>query len=598
MARNPQAYEEIILDFEDRTELFDEHDVHSAIRHFAAAITEELPKKLLAEMIAFGFAENYQDSDTGWGTYYGPMLVMPNKEGQMVESPSIKLVDAEMLSYWSERANQARHPILKARYADIVWDFSRRVTRSTGDPSMARIAVVAYIDSTQKHLNKHDFDIAKKLNRALSLALSINDEALVQKVKETIISSEAYIAANGNIKNRGFSYDLLIEQHRISLTEDEKHQIIASLEQWLSIVSDAANQELFDPFASEEAALRLAKYYRKINDQNKMREALLKYRDAFLEPSKTASSLVASSWLQKIYTTFRQFSLLKEADEIAVQLRKIGAKSKDEMVTITGEMKISKEQLNSFIDDITEGEMEDALSRIASHFFLNKNEVEGRVKEIAKKTVLSNLVTQEIQDYRGMPIAKIGPLHEDLDGHVVFHMAQNMSFSTVFLRPVIERLCSQFKMTPRDISDYLYKSPIFDKAKLPVIETGLKAFLEGNHMVSAHLLIPQIEDALRNLLEMAGGSVYKPRRSGGLLLKTLDEVLRDDTITQIFGDNIAFYLRVLLTDPRGWNLRNIVCHGMCPAIAFNSDMADRVFHALLLLSHIREKEKSDETSFG
>ncbi len=591
MAGNPQTYEEIIRSFENSKELFDEHDVSNQLRHFASKITKELPKNFLAEMMAFGFSEDYQDSDTGWGTFYGPMLVMPNREGQIMESPSIRLVDAEMLSYWSERANQSKHPILKARYADLVWDFSRRVTGRTGDPSMARIAVGGYIDIAQKHLYEHDFDVAKKLKRALSLALSINDGPLIQKAKETIISSEAYIATGGNTKNRGFSYDLLIEQNRVPLTEDEKKAIIESLEQWLTIVADVGDQELFDPFAAEEAAVRLAKYYRKIDDQDKAQEALLKYGNAFLEPSKTASALVASSWLQKVYTTFRQFALMKEADEIAVELRKIGAKSKDEMVPVTGEMKISKEQLNSFIDTLTEGEMEEALSQIASHFFLDKNEVESQVKEIAKKTVLSNLVTQEIQDYRGMPVAKIGPLHEDMDGHVVYHMAQDMSISTVFLRPVIERLSSKFNVTPKDVSDYLYKSPIFDKAKISIIEEGLKAFLEGDHMVTAHLLIPQIEDALRNLLEMSGGSVYKPRRSGGLLLKTLDEVLRDDIITELLGENLSFYLRVLLTDPRGWNLRNIVCHGICPATAFNSDMTDRVFHALLLLSHIREKEK-------
>ena len=588
-------FKKILASYEDRSELFDEHDIHSDLRHLSSQSTEELPKEFLAELMAFGFSENYQDRDTAWGTYYGPLMIMQNEDGQLMESPSIKLVDAAMLSYWSERAIQSRHPILKARYADLVWDLSRHVTEKMADPAMARIAITANVEIAQRHLYEHDFDLAKKLKRALSLALQINDGELLQKVKETIISSEAFFAAKGNIKNRGFSYDILVENNRIQLTDSELREIILALEQWLDIVSNISNQDLFDPFAAEEAALRLAKYYRRTNESDKMRAAFLKYGNTFLEAAKTSSALVSSAWLQKVYATYRQFSLIKEADEIAVHLRKIGAKTKDEMITMSGEVEIPKEKIDAFIDEMTEGELETSLSRIASYFLPDKEDVATQVKELSKKTVLSFLMTQSIQDHKGRPIAKIGPLHEDLDGHVVLQMSRNMSFSTIFLRLVLERLQSKFKISPKDISDFLCKSPLFETDKLPIINAGLQAFLEGNHIVTAHLLIPQIEDALRNLIDMADGAIYKPNRSGGLSLKTLDDVLRDDIIIHVLGGNTAFYLRVLLTDQRGWNIRNTVCHGIAPAGYFTADMSDRVLHALILLGHIRPRESSENS---
>ena len=159
------------------------------------------------------------------------------------------------LSYWAERTGQSRHPILKARYADLVWDFSRHVTGKIADPAMARIVITANVEIAQRRLYEHDFDLAGRLKRALSLALQINDAELLQKVKETTISSEAYFSAKGNFKHRGFSYDLLVENNRIQLTDSESREIIFALEQWLDIVSNAENQELFDPFAAEEAAL-------------------------------------------------------------------------------------------------------------------------------------------------------------------------------------------------------------------------------------------------------------------------------------------------------------------------------------------------------
>jgi len=590
-------FKKILARYEDRSELFNEHDIHSDLRHLSAEVTGDIPSAFLSELMAFGFAEDYQDSDTAWDTYYGPLMVMRNEEGKLMEAPSIKLVDDAMLSYWAKRAIQSRHPILKARYADLVWDFSRQVTGEKADPTMARIAITANVEIAERHLCMHDFDLPEKLKRALSLALQINDVELLQKVKETIISSEAYFAAKGNLKHRGFSYDILVENNRSQLADSETREIILALEQWLDIVSDTGNQALFDPFAAEEAALRLAKYYRRINDPDKMRTALLKYGNAFLEPAKTASALVASSWLQKVYATYRQFSLLKEADEIAVNLREIGAKTKDEMVAISGEVEISKEELEEYITEMTEGELEESLSRIASHFLPDRDEVTTQIKELSKKTVLQFLMPQSIQDHKGRPIAKIGPLHEDLDGHVVLHMSRNMSFETIFLRLVLERLQRKFNLSPKDMSDFLYNSPLFEADRIPIIDAGLRAFLEGNHIVTAHLLIPQIEDALRNLVEMVGGAIYKPNRSGGLSLKTLDEVLRDDIITHVLGENTAFYLRVLLTDQRGWNIRNTVCHGMAPAGYFTADISDRILHVLILLGHIRPREgqRADST---
>ena len=38
----------------------------------------------LAEYCAFQFLANYPNKDTGWGTYYGPMFVLPNKENRTI----------------------------------------------------------------------------------------------------------------------------------------------------------------------------------------------------------------------------------------------------------------------------------------------------------------------------------------------------------------------------------------------------------------------------------------------------------------------------------------------------------------------------------
>src|SRR5690606_12004382 len=113
---------------------------------------------------------------------------------------------------------------------------------------------------------------------------------------------------------------------------------------------------------------------------------------------------------------------------------------------------------------------------------------------------------------------------------------------------------------------------------------------DGSYINSVHLLIPQIEDAIRNLVEISGGSILKPSKNGGFNYKTLDELLREKVVIDALGDDVTLYFRVLLTDQRGWNLRNEVCHGIPPTNVFSAHVADRIIHVLLYLALLREEK--------
>jgi hypothetical protein len=59
----------------------------------------------------------------------------------------------------------------------------------------------------------------------------------------------------------------------------------------------------------------------------------------------------------------------------------------------------------------------------------------------------------------------------------------------------------------------------------------------------------------------------------------------------IFSEDWTVYMRVLLTDPRGWNVRNNLCHGMLEPDEISDVVADRIFHVLLMLALVRLKEE-------
>lgn len=68
-------------------------------------------------------------------------------------------------------------------------------------------------------------------------------------------------------------------------------------------------------------------------------------------------------------------------------------------------------------------------------------------------------------------------MQEDIDGHIVHQISQNMQFESYFLRETISRLIEKFNLSAKVIIDYLYESPIFDERRKEFFEIGIDAYL-------------------------------------------------------------------------------------------------------------------------
>ena len=96
-----------------------------------------------------------------------------------------------------------------------------------------------------------------------------------------------------------------------------------------------------------------------------------------------------------------------------------------------------------------------------------------------------------------------------------------------------------------------------------------------------HVLIPQLEDVLRGTLRRLGGSTTSIH--GGVTREIdLDQVLSADELGELLGEDMIFYLRYLLVEQLGMNLRNSVAHGLIRKSECTGQVA-----ALVLLSLFR-----------
>jgi hypothetical protein len=570
---------------------FDEHEVCSALKELIPKDNSDIHENLMAELIAFDLIEEYPDNKTGWGTYFGPLMVLNNNDGTVTESPSIKLVNAKMIEYWENRAKETINPILKARYSGVVWDFKNKITGLNPSHEICRLYVNALVEIANGDFHKYVVDTFKKLKRALFLAISLNDNNLIIKVKDSILRYENEHSKDDKPGLWGYAFDLLISNKKIALTIEEENGIINELEAKLNRLtnSDSENQKT-DPWAAENAASRLALYYRKSQRNDDIKRVLLKVGKAYSAILDKASPLQAISWLDQLHKLYIKFNLHEEAEIVLLKIRELGPKTSSEFKTISHSFKIQNKNLDDYIKAMTSGTLSEILFRIAARYIPIKEKVKEQIFDLSKTAPLTFLVTRVIQDEKGRVVATIGSLEDDLEGHVVIQISQNLYFSSIFLRAVLKECITNKGLNKSNILSFIEKSPIIEKERLEIIDRGLDAYVRDDFLVFVHLVIPQIEEAIRNIIELAGGNILKPAKGGGYQLRNFDEILRDEIIKLTLGEDIADYFRILFTDQRGWNLRNIVCHGLANPNMFNTQNADRILHSLICLGLIQEKK--------
>src|SRR5690606_4089068 len=489
-----------ILEKIEALEKLSEHDIASEFRALLPKDGEEIPMELRAESMAFGFMENYTNKDTGWGTYFGPMVVRSNGDGTATESPSIRLVTKEILGYWGARAEETENPILQARYTGLIWDFSKPVLNEAPNYKVGLKYVKSLIETVENRSCRYETDLITKIERAIQVAVSLNANQLIERAKQATLNLEHEIAENDKAGLWGFSFDLLVGQRKINLTEEEEDKIIKALELRFD---ELTSEEYLNPWNAEASAERLAGYFRQKGEDAKVRDLVLRLGQSYEAKEKDGNAMQVSSWLQHVHRIYMNYGLNDKADEILVRLRALGPKINEELKPISSSIEISEDKLNEFINFITEGEKNLIFHKILQNFIPKKEEVKNRMFEMAKTSPLTFIMPKSIQDYKGRVVATIGSLEDDIDGNLIHQLSQSLSFQAIFVRRTFFKITNEKILKVKDFMEFIQNSPVFEESRLPIIERGVQAYYDNDLIVAIHVLIPQIEEAFRNLIELS-----------------------------------------------------------------------------------------------
>jgi len=575
-----------------------EHDIAQKIKDILKKDEKYEPtKEDIAEQMAFDFMADYPNDNSGWETYHGPMFVLPNDKGQMVEYPSIRRVDQEMLEYWIKRARESKNPILSSRYADLVVDFSLKVLSKNADIDLFQIVIDSNIAICEKTL-ADPLDCKTKIKRALVLAIQTNDQERISKTKNTIIKLEKDIAIDDKPGLWGFAFKWLILDFskKVILEDKEKNEIIKEIEGRLK-------REEKNPWLAENAVSLLAEYYAKEKDEKNLMRVLGILENSLKTNERSNSdALLKTHAYEQIHEIYRKYaSSFAEAEKANKRLsQEIGQLDLDwnkSLKEISVETKIKNEDIKNYLKGIfgenNDEKLEMVMAKIAVSHLPKKDAVKKQLDDVSSKHPIQFLCTKQIISDDGVPIAKLSTLDEDYDNHFQSYALQYMQFGSFFLSLTMDELRKQF--SKEKILEYFEKAVVFENENQEYLKRAISAYWDEDYLVASHLFNPLIESGIRELVKICGGLVlvpdeklseYKNVLLGGLLKN--DQIF--ENIFSKSGHNVLFYFRLVLTEKLGMNLRNDFAHGLGKKKFFGRDASDRLFHILIWLSVVRKKE--------
>lgn len=213
---------------------------------------------------------------------------------------------------------------------------------------------------------------------------------------------------------------------------------------------------------------------------------------------------------------------------------------------------------------------------LLAHVIANETPALSQKIENAERQIkdypLQSLIGKELQDASGRTIAKspgtIEDTGDEYERSVRDTMHENARLrheivATARIVPVIQQLNLQHRLKYDDFMELIISNPFIPPDRQLLFMRGLFHGFCGDFMVAFHLLIPQVENSIRFVLEQSNAitssfnneGIQEPLGLGHLFYKVPE-------VKQIFGEDLVFELQGLLIERFGSNLRNRLSHGL------------------------------------
>jgi hypothetical protein len=461
--------------------------------------------------------------------------------------PRLADVAEDDAAVWSDAFDAIGDPRLRSRIGDLLWS-----RKAPPVPHVkGRTACEALIELSRVP-DWGAMESAEGLVRALDLAREMSDAALVGQVAERMVDVAS--AELERSDRPGVPFTLLRALTGLGLKQRPR--------ELPDLVRRAADVYRDDPHNLESVIELEVALARTAEERTALRT---RQAELWRATAAKAEGILRASFLERALDVARTHGLKELARELRVEIQSMTEKDLD-LKTVSAEVKIDRDKLERYYNLFVRFDSwEESLTAFGSSGAPGGDlaAIERQVEQQMQAHPLQFLVTKVVIDADfGVPIWHA----TDDASHKVAAMAQARWMATQFWSTsaveILERFAARYDRPSRAQLTAFFTSTLIDEAMAERIALAFELWWDDRPDESAHVLVPRIEAAVRNLArdiglpiitEPYGGKPGKVRPLGELLHQLRDRFGSEDWRT---------YLLHLLVDPLGLNLRNVIAHGV------------------------------------
>lgn len=466
-----------------------------------------------------------------------------------------------------------RPQALRARLADLV--FFRESKRG---PRFARMAIAAYRAQGAITFEAWHHGEGAGWHRALQLAKLIRDGNEVQQIEQTLLTAFfADLDAEG-VDPEAYLRPLYAEKGGRTRAGD-----IASALETLAR-RHLASDHAFPAQSYFEGAARWYKVARKPDEQADM--VALAAEAIALQATQGNSAILEHTFLVKAIEAYRQVSgPARERLDIANKIEALRRRHQAAGHAVLGEMRVVRgpsidvsDEAQAAIQHVTG---RNPLMALMAFCGLDSPPDAAQLLADAAKSLqehpISALSGSATMADDGRLVESTGPQKKWAE-QVAAKARDTFRWNAAYkvhsaIGPALNQLRSEHNYRIDDFIAIAERSPVVPVGRVRSVAKALHAGFYGDMVQAIHILMPQFEHMVRQVLQGAGAFTAEHSLEGLDSEIGLSSLVKRPQMAEEFGEGLTLAINALMCDRAGPNLRNDVAHGLADEALCESVLA-------------------------
>jgi len=551
-----------------------------------------------------------------------PMWEMPDQNGKLVRFPSYHNFSDDEYKYLIKRFENGRNPVLKARYAHILWCSPKKHAK------YAKAAVDAYLelinvyeqkdkDNPREHFGRNVLDVVKNAY-SLSYQVKYRSEQLKSEIKRLILkfnfeSCSAFALRASLIR-------LMLEaRRRFSKADFTGFQDIC----WKTALALSEANNI-------HGAIKMVNLGERIDEKlgTKTHEWILKRAQSYelLMSRRKKGDLAIPDFCLRAIEEYKKAGKKGKVSEL--EKKYVEVKSSGKLQEFGAEIDVTEtvQKYKHFANQLAEK----GPDVIIGFLMYNKSVLPTRkalkkeVEEQNREYVFRRLAGVSVIDNRGHQAEHFSTEEREAYDILEQYLRSIQVEKSVLIDAIFQVAIGQNKLSAEDLLNFLAEHSWFGKSLprtsptgerieynwLSLIAPALNEYFvqmdryfinpanQPSFVLSIDSLTLKIEGLVRDLCKICGVSTfYQTRDSKGRNIvreKDIHALLYEDKVRQLFDEDELLFFRFLLVEKAGYNLRHKVAHALMHFHEYSGMYMYLLIIALLKLGKYDLVRKTDQ----